>query len=284
MLRKLFCTLMLFLLFCVASSLAAERPVAEIKKPGIVITQKDLNRYISYYGPEAEKSLSIPEKKAEFLWDVVKMFAVAAYAKDKGFDERPDIKDKIAFLRKKFIAREYLKERLEKALKDINLTEEDLRLYYKTHSEEFRRPDEIRFSAVILEATNKDSSLKDLAQIIRKQLLKDKSLQISTTERVNLSIITDSGWRSLNNFEGALKDFLKKSSPGRWSKPIETGNRVYLLKVLERKQGREEPFERVKGKIKKKLLQEARKNKLKEIISEILRQEGAEIYYQNFLH
>ena len=281
MLRKRFCILMLFLLSCVASSLAAERPVAEIKKPGIVITQKDLNRYISYYGPEVEKSLSISEKKAEFLWDVVKMFAVAAYAQGQGFDKRPDLKDKMAFLRKKFIAREYLKERLKKALKDINLTEEDLRLYYKTHPEEFRQPDKIRFSAVILRATNKDSSLKDLAQTIREQLLKAKSLQILMTERVNLSVITDSGWKSLNIFEGALKDFLKKSPPGLWSKPIEIENRVYLLKVLERKQGTEESFERVKEKIRKKLLQEARQTKLKEIISEILRQEGVEIYYQN---
>ncbi len=265
-----------FLLFFLFSASVWAKPLAEIRRPGIIITEKDLERYLSYYGPEAEKALSSPAKKQEFLRDLVKMLAVAAKARQEGFDQRPEIRAQLEFVADKFLAKKYLTYRLEKALEGLRFSDEDLELYYRTHPEEFLVPARVRFSALVLKGAEEKALLAE-ARRLRPQLLQG-SLTLSTD--LDFFFIRDSGWKVFDRLEGPLRETLKELSPGVWSEPVSLGERVYLLRKIDFEAAKRKPLAEVKEEIRSKLLNEAKRQKLRQIIEEILKEEGARLWPQ----
>jgi len=281
-------TVRLFLFFLggllvLISPVQAETKLAVIKKAGIVITTKDLKRIIDYYGEEARRYLAIPEKKAEFLENIVKIKALAACARRQGFNKRPEIQQEISFLVDKFLARKYLQEKLNQEMAKVKISEQDLRLYYKTHQDEFTIPAKIRFSGVIIKATNasKKEELQRLSRKLREQLISGKLKEIPSFQDLNIFLIGDSGWSLVKRFPPQVRDILQKLPLGKYSDIIEVGREAYIIKIIERQKTQVLPFEKVKERIKNKLLDEIRTNKTKEIIKQILTDEGTEIYYQN---
>ena len=257
--------------------------LAEIKRPKIVITKQDLEKYIDFYGPEAREYLQSPEKKAEFLQDVVKMLAIAAYAHEQGFDQLPEMQEKIHFLAQKFVAKEYLKHRLDQTMQKESLTEAELKLYYKTHQEEFRTPPKVRLSLIIFEGPEpKLKALQAKAKEMKASL--DKGVfSCPFDPSLKAKIVGDTGLLAIQKFEGSLGSLPLRLPLGKWSDPILSQKSLFLVKVLERKEAKPLPFEEVKEKIRKKLLSEIRQAQLRKLIKEILKAEEAQIYYQNLL-
>ncbi len=282
--RRILCiSLVIFLWVAWAWGQEKNPILAEIKRPKIVITLKDLEKYISFYGEEAQKYLQSPEKKAEFLQDVVKMFAIAAYAQEQGFTQRPDIQEKIAFLSQKFIAKEYLKERLEQALQKKAITKEDIELYYKTHQEEFYSPPKVRLATVAFRGPEeKLEAVQKKAPEILKQL-QEGHFSWPLDPALQIQIVGDSGLLPVKQFESLLGSLPLELPLGKWSEPIKTKRALYFVKVLEREEAKLLPLKEVEEKIQKKLLAELRQAELKKIINEILRAEEVQIYYQNLL-
>ena len=266
--------ILFFLIVPTISSPVWAKVLAEIKKPGIVITEEDLERYISYYGPEATKVLSSPAKKREFLFDLVKVLAVAAKAREEGFDKQPEIRDQIQFLIDKFLAKKYLAVKLEKAVADLHFSDEDLKLYYRTHPEEFMLPAQIRFSALMLKGKDRERLLKE-AQRLRQEISKAR---LCLPTDVDFLFVRDSGWKSLDQLDSAVRETLKELPANTWSKPIPLDTRVYILRKLDFKPARRKPFEEVKEEIRNRLLAEAKRQKLRRIIEEILKEQGARLY------
>ena len=266
--------ILFFLLVPAISSPVWAKVLAEIKKPGIVITEEDLKRYISYYGPEAAEVLSSPAKKREFLLDLVKVLAVAAKAREEGFDNRPEIRDQIQFLIDKFLAKKYLAVKLEKAVADIRLSEEDLKVYYRTHPEEFMLPARVKFSALMLKGAERERLLEE-AKRLRQEITKGR---LSLPTDVDFLFVRDSGWKNWKQLDSAIRQALEKLPPKVWSEPIALDKKVYLLRKLDFKPARRKPFEEVKEEIRNRLLAEAKRQKLRRIIEEILKDQGARLY------
>ena len=74
------------------------------KVGGITITMSDFNRMISYYDYEKNKALEAnPMYKAIILQRIVQGIILSKIAYEKGFDQKPDIKEQIGLLTRDFL-------------------------------------------------------------------------------------------------------------------------------------------------------------------------------------
>jgi hypothetical protein len=267
-----FTMLFFFVLFQFQNNVQA-RVLAVIEKPGIKLSEQDLERYISYYGQESKAVLSSPQKRLEFLENLVKMLAVAAKAREEGLDREPEIKDQIEFLTQKFLAKKYLTRRLEAAMARVRFTEEDLRTYYRTHPEEFRLPAKVRFTALVLKGEDPEA-LRQEAKRLQTALNRG---ELSLHLDYDFYFVRDSGLKPLNELDPPLRQALEELPKGQWSQPIAYGSRVVMVKKLAFEPATRRPFAEVKEEIHKRLLSEARRLRLRTIVQEILKEQGARL-------
>jgi len=273
-------TVILSILCCLyLNSNIFAKTLAIIEKPGIQITEKDLEKYISYYGPEARMIINDPVKKRRFLVSVTKIFAIASKANKEHFNTQTTIKDEISFLKNKFIAKKYLEYLLQKRLQNINFTKDDLYTYYISHQEEFKVPAEVRFSALVIKFDPKNSkeALK-YAKELRKALIKNDICCLKLDN--DLYFIKDSGLKSINKIHLPTKITFKDLPLNTWSQPILAANHIYIIKKLYYKPEKIKPFDDVKEIIKKKLLDDTKKQIIKELVANILQEQKVKILYQ----
>jgi len=263
----------LFLLLLCLPGPAGARVLAVIEKPGIKISEQDLDRYLSYYGEEAKAVLSSPQKRLEFLENLVKMLAVAAKAREEGLDREPEIRDQIEFLTQKFLAKKYLARRLEAAMARVRFTEEDLRTYYRTHPEEFRLPAKVRFAALVLKGDDPEV-LRQEAERLRAAL---NRRELTLHLGYDFYFVRDSGFKPLKELDWPMRQALEELPKGQWSQPIAYGSRVVMVKKLAFEPATQRPFAEVKEEIRQRLLSEARRLRLRTIVQEILREERARL-------
>jgi len=123
-------------------------------------------------------------------------------------------------------------------------TEEELKLFYNNHKNEFIIPATIS----VIEYTSKsESALKDFLQTKKKKGIKSRSLKKST-----------------KNLNPALLNRLLQTQNGSFTRPINAGDRYISYKVLSKSGKREMPFEAAKGAVAARWRQQQQGKALKD--------------------
>ena len=122
------------------------------------ITLSDLDRIIAFASVDKQKLIqSNPELKAEILKQYVQSVVLSNLAKKKGFDQTPDIKEKLDFYKDSMLANEFLKKEVSDTLA---LSDEETLEYYKKHTDEFKVPEMVRARHILI-AVEKSASPED---------------------------------------------------------------------------------------------------------------------------
>jgi len=107
------------------------------------LKQSDFDRIISYYDEEKRMLIkTAPAKQARLLKHLAETRVFAELARSEDFDKRTDIREQLELQANDLLAKIFLSEKLDAAMAQVGFTEKELRLYYKTHKEEFMTPDE----------------------------------------------------------------------------------------------------------------------------------------------
>lgn len=267
-----------------SAALAAEEVVVA-KVGDDKITLDDLKRIMSYYDADRQKLLELnPQFKVTILQRIVQGKVLARLAREKGLDKERDIKEQIDLLANDFLANEYIKKEIGTK---VDLTEEDLQIYYKAHQDEFRTPESVRARHVLVRVDRGASE-------DQKKKARDKANEILTKAKggedfakLASEFSEDPGSKpnggDLGFFQkGKMVPEFEKASfalkPGEVSGVVETQFGYHIIKVEEKKDSAVEPYDKVKDKVRDKAANEYRKAKAEEIVNKAMADAKAEVF------
>lgn len=86
------------------------------------------------------------EQKEALLEEILRFEVLALKAKKLGYDKDPEIISNI----KKMMAQKFWQDRIESKLKDIQVTDEEIKTYYETHLKDYTTPEMARAAVIYL--------------------------------------------------------------------------------------------------------------------------------------
>jgi len=282
--------LSLFLMVSLASGIYAEEDVMVAKIGDKKIMMSDLKRMISYYDPEKQKILEQqPQFKATILQRFVQGMVIAKIARDNGFDKRPDIKEQIELMTNDLLASQYL---MKEVVGKINVTEEDMSIYYKAHLDEFKTPEMVRARHILVKV-NRDAKEEDRKKA--RERIGDILKRVRAGEdfaRLASEYSDDPGSKDKGGDLGffpkgrMVPDFEKAAfslKPGEVSDIVETPFGLHIIKVEDRKESILEPFEKVRDKVRERVFAEFRKARVDEFVEKAMKDAGVELNLEPFM-
>lgn len=264
---------------------AAQEDAVAAKIGDRKITVAELDRIIGYADPERQKLFEKnPQMKESFINQIVQSIVVAQIARKSGFDKKPEVVEQMDLFRDNFLANEYLKKEV---LGKIAIPEGDVKSYYDSNRDEFKMPEMVKVRHILFradttasEADRKKSKTEAEATLKKIQAGEDFAKLASDvsddpgskTRGGELGFIPRG--RTVKPFEDAAFS-LKK---GEVSGIVETQFGYHIIKVEDKKEPSAEPFEDVKEKISRKLLQERIKSALAEFVEKAMKDSDAAVY------
>jgi len=248
------------------------------------ITLSDFNRIVSYYDLDKQKILEQkPQFKAALLERLVQAFVVSKIAKENGFDKKVDIREQVELLVDDYLTIEYIKREV---IAKINVTEDDMKLYYKAHQDEFKTPEMVRARHILVKVGKSASQeVKSKSKEKIEEILK----RIKSGEdfaKVASEVSDDTGSKEKGGDLGFFRrgmmvsEFEKAAFSlklGEVSDIVETQFGFHIIKVEEKKESVLEPYEKVKEKVKEKVFNDQRKSKVEEFIEKAMKDAGVEL-------
>ncbi len=287
---KRFFVLSVLLLMLAKGSAFAQGDTVLAKVGDTKITMSDFDRIISFYDAEKQKLLAQnPTFKATILQRIVQGMVLSKIARDKGFDKRPDVKEQIGLLSNDLLATEYLKKEI---VEKIDVSENDIQLYYKAHQEEFTTPEMVRARHILIKVDKSASEdakkkAKEKAEGILKRIKSGEDFAKLASELSDDPGSKENGGdlgffpkgKMVPNFEKAA--FALK--PGEMSSIVETPFGFHIIKVEEKKEAVIEPYDKVKDKVREKVRAEFKKRRVEEFVQKAMKDAGAEVNLEPFL-
>lgn len=142
----------------------------------------------------------------------------------------------------------------EEVSSQIDVSEDELRRYYRANPDEFSDPARVRVQEiVVLDTSALDAEARQLlAQQLRERLTAGESLDDLAAdyspEGVTSNVI-ELGWVTPGELAPRLEQAVWGLEPGSVSEPVEARGGVHILQVLEREEEELKPFGEVRGEI-----------------------------------
>lgn len=278
---------MVSLYICRPASAGGDKIVA--KYGDKQMTLADLEKIVSLETMGRQKLDDLPENAREvILQKIVRMLAMADYARSKGFDKNPDIREQIRLLTDNFLASAYLKMNVaDKA--GQNLTDEDLKVFYKTHQDDFKTPEMVKARRIVIRV---DKGASEGAQKAAKEKADEIMKKIKNGEDF-AKLASESSDDEATRVKGGELGFVPKgkmvpefdkaafaAKPGEVVGPVRTSYGWDIIKVEEIKPASVEPFDKVKDSVKEKAVAEMKKSKVDEAINQAMKDLNVQFYPQ----
>ncbi len=248
-------------------------------------TLSDFNSVVGYLDSEKQKMLEKnPQLKESFLRQVVQTMVISNLAKEKGFDKKPDVKQQLELFTDNFLANEFLKKEV---VQKISIPEDELKSYYDNHKEEFKTPEMVKASHILIKVNPSASAeekkkAKEKAEDILKKIKSGQDFAKLASEFSDdpgsKTKGGDLGFFAKGRMIKPFEDAAFSLKPGEVSGVVETQFGYHIIKVEERKDAGIEGFDTAKEKIRQKLLQDRIKTKVTEFIDSAMKDAKAEIH------
>jgi peptidyl-prolyl cis-trans isomerase C len=249
------------------------------------ITLSDFNSVVGYLDSEKQKMLeNNPQLKESFLRQVVQTMVISNLAKEKGFDKKPDVKQQLDLFTDNFLANEFLKKEV---VQTISIPEDELKSYYDKHKEEFKTPEMVKASHILIKVNPSASAeekkkAKEKAEDILKKIKSGQDFAKLASEFSDdpgsKTKGGDLGFFAKGRMIKPFEDAAFSLKPGEISGVVETQFGYHIIKVEEKKDAGVEGFDTAKEKIRQKLLQDRIKTKVTEFIDSAMKDAKAEIH------
>jgi len=258
------------------------------------ITVDDFQNRINKQNPFLRARYSDPEKLKEYLNNLVRQEVLFLEAQRLGFDKYPDVVDR---MKSDSISKMIAKEFDEKKKQEL-VTDEDIKKHYEQNINDYNKPEAVYVRAFFVKApegskeraARKKEAEKYLQDIISHKdddtyffnLVKAKSddedLKIRGGELAYLS--RDEITKKYGK-EFADAAFGLASINDITTKPVETKDGFYIIKLRGRRQAMNRTLDDVKETIRMKLYSEKRQKALEEWVESLKKKYNATVIEQN---
>jgi len=227
------------------------------------LTQGDFAREIERLPPRSRTQLTTPERKRQFVDNFILNDLLASEGSARGYDKDPEIERQIDELRRRLIVQRVMKDFQEPP----EVSDADVKAYYEQNRRMFSGA-QIRASHILV----KD---EEQAKRIREELRKDPSkfeelAKTNSTDTATAARGGDLGFfgqgRMVAPFEQAA---FALEHPGDISDVVKTPFGFHIIKLTERKEGNERPFDEVKERIRVNLMNQRRQDETQRRLDEL---------------
>lgn len=123
------------------------------------ITVGEFADRLAEQSPYLRARYNSPERRREYLDNMVRFELMAIEAERRNLDELPEV-DRT---RKQVMIQQMMKELFEDQIQLSDITDEEIRAYYEEHADEFHKPEQVRASHILVK--NRGAAQRLLTQI-----------------------------------------------------------------------------------------------------------------------
>jgi parvulin-like peptidyl-prolyl isomerase len=254
--RKVTILLLIIPLIYVFSGCAKEgQKGAYLAKVGNVqITQADFEKELKNLPSFAQKIFEGKEGKEKFLNELIKRELLYQEALKKGLDKNSEYMKKVEEFKKITLISQLLETEITSK---ADVTDQDVKNYYEKHKEDFSPFLEAKVSLIRVKT-------EEEANKIRERLIKGedfaKIAKSSSIDQGSAKNGGDLGYLSRNQLTPELEAVVSRLNTGEISEPIKVQNGYDIVKITDKKLGKQIEFEKVKNLIKQHLASEKQKD------------------------
>jgi len=210
---------------------------------GKKLTSADVVQEIERLPGPSRAYLSAPDRKRQFVENMILNDLLFAEAQKAGYDKDPDIEKQLADMRKRLVVQRLMREYQTPP----TITDEDAKKYYDDNPNLFSTT-QIKASHILV----KD---EDTAKRLHAQLVADPSKFAELAKQESIDKTSGAKGGDLGKFgQGRMvPDFERVAfslKPGQLSDPVKTQYGWHIILVSEREEGERKPFDQVKEQIK----------------------------------
>lgn len=237
---------------------------------GREITDEDLKRIMSSIPQESRRNFSTKEGKKRLLDEIIVRELMFLDAKEKGYDKEDAYLNHVEEAKKEILT-QYT---VNKLLSTIKIDEEELKSYYDTNKGQFSNPPEVKASHILL----KD---KDLANDVLKKVQDGMDFVEAAKEYSECPSEQtggDLGFFSRGKMVQEFEDVAFAMEVGQVSDVVQTQFGYHIIKLTDKKDSSEKPFDEVKPQIQQMLLRKKQQEKYVSVGQELKKDVEIEIF------
>jgi peptidyl-prolyl cis-trans isomerase C len=210
---------------------------------GKKLTSADVVQEIERLPGPSRAYLSAPDRKRQFVENMILNDLLFTEAQKAGYDKEPDIEKQLADMRKRLVVQRLMREYQTPP----TITDDDAKKYYDQNPNLFSST-QIKASHILV----KD---EDTAKRLHAQLVADPSKFADIAKQESIDKTSGAKGGDLGKFgQGRMvPDFERVAfslKPGQMSDPVKTQYGWHIILVTEREEGERKPFDQVKEQIK----------------------------------
>jgi len=210
---------------------------------GKKLTSADVVQEIERLPGPSRAYLSSPDRKRQFVENMILNDLLFTEAQKAGYDKDPDIEKQLADMRKRLVVQRLMREYQTPP----TITDEDAKKYYDDNPNLFSTT-QIKASHILV----KD---EETAKRLHAQLVADPSTFAELAKQESIDKTSGAKGGDLGKFgQGRMvPDFERVAfslKPGQLSDPVKTQYGWHIILVSEREEGERKPFDQVKEQIK----------------------------------
>jgi peptidyl-prolyl cis-trans isomerase C len=247
---------------------ALGQPVARIDDT--IITVGEVQDRINKQAPFVRARYSSPEKKKEFVDNLIRIEVMAKEAEKRGYDKDPEV---VRVMKQQMISK-FVQKDFESRLRVEDVPDADVQKYYKEHPEEFNRAEEVRVSEILIKDKGKaDKVAREAAALNRADPKAFRELVTKYSEDDD----SKSRGGDLTSFERSTKlvpepiveaAFALKEV-GDVSAPVKIDRGYAILKLTGKRPGFSRPLAEVKRTIQQRLFKDLRTKAMESFIEDL---------------
>ncbi len=225
---------------------------------------------IAKLNKRSRKALDDPERRQQFVDNLIMSSLIFEEGKKKGFDQDPTVKKQIADLERRLVIQKVMQEH-----QSIPVDEAEVQAYYDSNPDEFRT-DRIKASHILVK---EEALAKEILSKIKADpstfadLAKEHSIDKSNSTRGGDLGLFGRG-RMVKEFEEAAFALEKD---GDVSELVKTRFGFHIIQRTAREDGKPKPFEEVKNQIRIRMINDARREHTESFLANLKKTSGYEI-------
>jgi peptidyl-prolyl cis-trans isomerase C len=246
------------------------------------ITADEMKKHLEETSPFLRARYATPERKKEFLENLIRNELLAQEAERQGLDKSPTVREQM----KRAMIQELIKKQLDERMSGNDLTEADLKKFYEAHIDDFVKPERARVFRISLPATNakERTAAKAKATAILKDIdAREKKGEANAFQMTAIRESKDATSAPLGgDLRFSTKEELVKSYgpeianaafamsvPGEKSRVFETPTSVEVLKLQVKTAAMNRGFDESKESIRSRVARERRSHEYDEWIKKL---------------
>ena len=235
-----------------------------------VITLGDVQDGINKQAPFVRARYSTPEKKKEFLDNLIRIEVMAKEAEKRGYDKDPEV---LRVMKQQMIAK-FLRKDFESKLKVEDVPDADVEKYYKENPAEFNRPDQVRVSQIVVKDKAEADKIAREAGALGKtdpkpfrdlvtKYSEDEDSKARGGDLTSFDRATTAVPKPIVEAAFALKEV------GDISPPVKVDQGYAVLRLTQKQAGFSRPLPEVKRQIQQRLFRDLRTKSMDAFVADL---------------